>query len=342
MLEYDESSKKITRSEYYSSSSTDGYWQGDLVHLPVGPGKGYLISLMSLTHTTTTSWVDQDGESGNFEIGKAVTLETIPLYDLDTNTWFQQTADFFNNELPEPRTRFCLALFHDAVDNTWHLWMYGGQKLSDQNEGVSDVYVLNMPSFIWTKVETTLPSTNLIRSHTCHAVGGQLLIVGGHPPAVNISINTACDSEYIKILRIGEESVDWTGTFSTNTTYRTPLSVQNVENGRRVPFNGFANDKLARDFNHTISEPKSINHKAPLGAIVGGTVGGVFLVVLIIVIFCWYKWPQTRPRPVRQLIQWMNRPPPVIHNNNTAHDMPILEHAAGVPTRPSHEARLGL
>ena len=90
MLEFDEANNSITKRDLYGTDEKMGYWQGNLIHLPIGNGSGYLISLMSVTRTADMPWVDTDGDSGNFENGTAVSLKDIPMFDIDQGIWLKQ------------------------------------------------------------------------------------------------------------------------------------------------------------------------------------------------------------------------------------------------------------
>src|SRR5690606_26549181 len=105
--------------------------------------------------------------------------------------WYRQPTTFFNNDEPEPRSRFCAALAHDWESDTWDLWIFGGQSLKDPSEGVSDIWVLSMPSFVWVKV-TDPTGYRPIRTHSCDAVGNTLVIVGGYPPGKEVDPDIAC------------------------------------------------------------------------------------------------------------------------------------------------------
>lgn len=306
MLIFDEDDKSITKQKFYSADTVDGYWQGSLVHLPIGKSNssGYLMSLMSLSNPVGLSWIDPDGESGNQEEGTYVSLDSIPMYDIDQDVWFEQKTTWFKDELPASRTRFCAALFQDKDAGTWDLWIHGGQQVGDnQNEGVEEIYVLSMPSFMWTKVETTLPQTNLIRSHTCHAVGGQLLIFGGWPTGLD-QTNATCDPEYIKVLDIGEESSNWSGMYKKASTYRTPNPIKNVVSGRKTPLDDFANKKLQEDF--LASTGGGEKSKTPV--IVGTVLGALFFVALVVfALFLWRRWRARRGRGEEEETQSITR-----------------------------------
>lgn len=83
MLVFNQSTSTIEIEEYYSPPTTEGYWHGSLIHLPIGPPgePGFLISLMSVHNATRRDYVDPDYNEGNGEIGIPVTLDSIRLYD---------------------------------------------------------------------------------------------------------------------------------------------------------------------------------------------------------------------------------------------------------------------
>lgn len=47
MIEYDHSTGEPTSEPFYRENNGDGYWHGLLKHLPIGCGKGFLVSLMA-------------------------------------------------------------------------------------------------------------------------------------------------------------------------------------------------------------------------------------------------------------------------------------------------------
>ena len=296
MLVFDEANNSITKQDLYGTDEKNGYWQGNLIHLPIGNGSGYLISLMSVMKRADVPWIDTDGDSGNFENGTAVSLKYIPMFDIDQGIWLeQQTTPIGWESEPEPRTRFCSALFYDAVNSTYDLWVHGGQRLSEQSEGVAEIYVLSMPSFTWTQVNTAYPQNNLIRSHTCHTVGGQLIIVGGYPTGIEVESNVTCDPDYIKVLAISEEDTVWTSSYRRNSTYRQPLSIQRLIDGSAAPKDGFVSDQLRLDFEtvQTTQCPEGPQCSTKSGGpptriIIGSSVGGGIAVILLIgaVFFC--------------------------------------------------------
>ncbi|KAK5046741.1 hypothetical protein LTR84_007502 [Exophiala bonariae] len=287
MLIFDETRREISSSNYsgsWSDSGDYGYYHGKLLHLPIGSGAGYLLSLMSLAAPAYESWVDPDGDGGSREdIVPPVTnvsWKTIPLYDLQQERWITQETSYFEEELPEPRTRFCAALFHNELNCTWDLWVHGGQRPTEDETATTAIYVLSMPSFTWKRVVPLFPELNELRSHTCHAVGDQLLIVGGYPTGQTVLRETSIDDQYIKVLRIGD-SLTWTDTYQPETTYQTPDDVQRAATGQE-PFYPWADDRLREAF-ECKQPPDPHPPPLPVAAIAGGVVGGVFGVFVVFV-----------------------------------------------------------
>ena len=73
----------------------------------------------------------------------------IRFYNLDTNEWYTQQADFINDEKPATRTRFCSVLVREEGTQTWDLWLYGGQSTEDPTKSPNDIWVLTMPAFMY-------------------------------------------------------------------------------------------------------------------------------------------------------------------------------------------------
>ena len=303
MIIFKEQSRLITTQSISVGDTNDGYWRGKLIHLPIGKTNGYLMSMMSLKYPTNQIFTDSDGESSHGEDSTvtAVKLDAIPFYDVETGLWFTQNTSWINNEQPEPRTRFCAVLFRNEVDDTWDLWLHGGQRMSDFS-GVPDIYVLSMPSFIWTKLSTDSPQTNEIRSHTCHALGGQLLVVGGYPAGTSLGANASCDAQYLKVLNIGADELTWNDGYIVGSKYRSPRKVRETVQGNRTPFRvGFANKKLEEAFRHREPSPP------PVGTIVGIVISVVAAVALLSgLVFLYWR----RRRHQRKAIARNDNAPP--------------------------------
>lgn len=58
----------------------------------------------------------------------------------------------------------------------------------------------------WTKVAVPQGEYHM-RSHSCHAIGSQLLIVGGYPPGFSVDPSVACSTELIRVFDMNKISV---------------------------------------------------------------------------------------------------------------------------------------
>ena len=48
---------------------------------------------------------------------------------------------------------------------------------------------------------------DLRRAHTCHAVGSQMIVLGGYPPGETVDPTVECDSNFIKVFDLSNEQV---------------------------------------------------------------------------------------------------------------------------------------
>ena len=96
--------------------------------------------------------VDYLNDHGEFALcyRRCGTNNQLLSYEPSTGTW--TNAECFG-DIPSPRCDASAAVLADTV------WLYGG--LTNNNcTFISDLYELNMLSFVWTKIETTTPRPN--------------------------------------------------------------------------------------------------------------------------------------------------------------------------------------
>ncbi|KAI9891894.1 MAG: hypothetical protein M1814_002279 [Vezdaea aestivalis] len=307
MLVFNHKTNSLTSEKYYSPSENYGYWHGQLIHLPIGTGKGFLISLSAERGLLNNPIVDLPYTSD--ETGEEVLFTNVLLWDIDRRTWANQSTSFIN-EKPEARTRFCSVLVRGQNYNTWDLWIFGGQRLIDGGLPTDDLWVLSMPSFVWSRIsvpQSGFPVTT--RSPTCNAVGQQLLIFGGYPPGAVVLENATCDSEYLKIFDMSDPG--WKSSYKINTVYNTPDQVvQRVELGsaeRRRPYqNPWSSTRLQEAFDYDLSLRKpptkgtsksgGLSAGAKAGVAVGAVIFGV-LVAAVIALVIRRRRQNRQPQP---------------------------------------------
>lgn len=114
------------------------------------------------------------------DIGTLLPMDIIDVLDINSTynggdgTWYTQQA---TGDIPPSRTQFCAVVAAAPDNSSYNIYVYGGQASS--TDLFDDIYVLSLPSFIWTKVyEASIPIPRY--GHTCHLVGRrQMLTVGG-------------------------------------------------------------------------------------------------------------------------------------------------------------------
>jgi len=302
MLVYDHKTNTLTNESFGELGMA--YWEGSVNHLKIGKREsaGFLIALMAETAPGGVPIEDTPGISD--EHGSILSFEYIMLYDLDNKKWINQSTTFYNGEAPVARTRFCGQTVYSDETKTWELWVHGGMLMEPLGEAAPDAWVLTMPSFIWARVE--IPDSMVrMRSHTCNAVGSQLLIIGGYPPSVKVEKDAPCDSEIIKVLDMNQ--MTWSSHYTPGTVYRTPELVRKKAEFhlKRVdPHSGWADDRLRDAFHISIggSTPPILSR----GEIAGIVVSGVIVLILLAFCICCFI---CKPLPK---LQWPSATPPTV------------------------------
>ncbi|CUS07228.1 unnamed protein product [Tuber aestivum] len=281
MLVYDHKTGTLTNETFGEPGMA--YWHGSANHLEIGEKAGFLIALMAETAPGGVPIEDKPGI--NDEHGSGLSFEYVMLYDLDGKKWINQSTTFYKGEAPITRTRFCGQTVYSDETKTWELWVHGGMLMEPLGEAAPDAWVLTMPSFIWTRVEVP-DSMVRMRSHTCNAVGSQLLIIGGYPPSAQVEKDAPCDSELIKVLDMNQ--VTWSSHYTPGTVYKTPEIVRkNAEFhlNRVDPHSGWADDSLRDAFHYTRAPPPAPPPPPNLSSGKIAAIGVSSAVVLALVVF---------------------------------------------------------
>jgi len=178
-------------------------------------------------------------------------------------------------------------------------------------QAAPDAWVLTMPSFIWTRVD--IPESMVrMRSHTCNAVGSQLLIIGGYPPSAQVEKDAPCDPELIKVLNMNDMA--WSSRYTPGTVYKTPEAVRrNAEfHLKRVdPQSGWADDNL-RDAFHDRPGPPVLSVGEITAIVVSVVIGlpclALSIYLLGMLLFMYSFFPRELPK-FRWPSSWWPAPP---------------------------------
>jgi hypothetical protein len=119
-------------------------------------------------------------------------MRQVSVYDIATNSWFNQTTTAANDNYPPSRRGFC-AVAISAPDNSSHnIYIYGGQQGDDIDDSLDDIYVLSLPSFQWIYIgKTGVPRYE----HACALLQTRYLVTYGGMPKTQWSDipSAACD-----------------------------------------------------------------------------------------------------------------------------------------------------
>jgi len=247
-------------------------------------------------------------ENNTFNNGILIDFDTVSLCDTfneDDVIWVNQST---SGETPPPRIDFCvLPGVKAAKDNSsYNVYIYGGYDPT-QSIMYDDIYVLSLPSFVWTKVYS---GQNPKFGHTCHSAGKrQMMTVGGSLDASMYAVETTgqipnltsmtCD-KWGGVALFDLSSLTWSSFFDAHAPdYQVPGKVVDAIGGSgngsatmTEPVGGFANAALFTMFHPppptSTPPPTSLptvlpHHKtknnAYIAGIVIGTVAGIAIVV---------------------------------------------------------------
>ncbi|RFU28470.1 hypothetical protein B7463_g7859, partial [Scytalidium lignicola] len=188
-------------------------------------------------------------------------MSTVSVYDIANNTWYEQPT---SGDIPPALTQGC-SVVASAQDGTSHnIYWYGGFDGLDPTEVFNDnVYVLSVPSFIWTRVYTGT-NTHGRAGHKCaKPYPDQMVVVGGYPSAPGVSLS-CLDGGIVQIFNLS--SATWIDSYDPRNwnNYTIPAAVVKAIGGsptgsatNTAPSpSGFANRSLTTIFDTPYNSSK--------------------------------------------------------------------------------------
>ncbi|KAF4219466.1 hypothetical protein CNMCM6457_003032 [Aspergillus fumigatiaffinis] len=241
---------------------------GALVYVPVG--EGVLVYM--------------GGETPSVADGVNATMAPnswayVFVYDIAEDRWYNQTT----TGTIASRTEFCAVVQHDPSSSTYEVYVLGGADY-ESKEVLSDVSYLSLPSFHWYKAaELEQQRMTLV----CEAYGPQVFGIGGR-------IHWADDQDagcytmpaFIYDVNSGSSRAKFDPAL---TSYSQPSAV--AERTKVSPYPATWADPSLRELfvpTETSSSTASASetehsHGMPVGAIVGGVIGGVAVIIIIVI-----------------------------------------------------------
>ena len=315
-LKYDDTTGAWTNDSSVGATST-GYWA--MAAAAAAPGFGTAGYLVFVGGTSSES------TPGVTTSTLLINLSLITLYDLDSGTWYQQSA---TGDIPSSRSAFC-SVFASTAD-TFEIFIYGGSidsttDASNPNDtGFLNVYVLSLPAFRWFK--STESTSTRRANHHCTVIGNRQMISVGSTNPSGGGLGLTADPWNDGIGVFDMTALRWSDSYdATAAEYESPDVVkQYYSSNYTTP--KWSNPTLAAVFGaqtslsteptasaggpSTSSRPSSsasLSVSGPnVGAIAGGVVGGVVLVAAIAIgAFCFRRRHRGKQRLANDDQNWV-------------------------------------
>ncbi|KAK3705234.1 hypothetical protein LTR37_013395 [Vermiconidia calcicola] len=226
-------------------------------------------------------------------------FDDIPIYEPVSQRWLTQKT---SGDIPSPVENPC-AVGVDGDDGTYEIFLYGGLAGTDIPNTVEmgAVYVLSLPSFHWQK-QSRRPSHGRYRA-SCNIAGSgtrQMVVYGGQvvlPKFTALANDRSAADIYAAVdpwpqaLGVFDLSaMEWSSSFDPNADpYITPAKVK-AHIAANGPYPPSWSDSTVESWfleKRTTSAPQPTESGKPdsdstnTGAIAGGVVGGVAVLVII-------------------------------------------------------------
>ncbi|OXV06242.1 hypothetical protein Egran_05990 [Elaphomyces granulatus] len=256
---------------------------GALVHIPVGDS-GVLVYFGGETP------VSADAVQNTLRIPNS--WDYVQIYDIANKKWYNQVT----TGKVASRTQFCAVTKRDASTSTYQTYVLGGADFSTRYV-LTDVYILNIPSFKWYKVGGLAQGRMTL---TCESYGRQVFGVGGR---LNWDNDTGCFANGMPLFIYDVVSQTNPTTFDPSLTdYSLPTAVARDVAASPYP-ETWVDSSLAKLFvtasptpsiHGTTTPPSAKDNDSntsdmPIGAIFGGVVGSISGVVVISLILSFYN-----------------------------------------------------
>ncbi|KAH7389351.1 hypothetical protein DE146DRAFT_160791 [Phaeosphaeria sp. MPI-PUGE-AT-0046c] len=296
----------FTTGDLRNNTHPDGIGraEGQMMYLPVSDG-GLLVYFGGIEDTY---------RNGSYT---AANMNKIHIYDVNSEKWYSQTA---TGDIPLARRQFCAGVTWPADRSSFNIYLYGGYGFGDP-AAFDDVYILSLPSFKWMKGYPLGASSNQFGHGGCSASimnPNQMMVIGGWFSNQSFVDCDAPNSQGQHNMVLGnntgkQENGIWDKYDPKLSSYVVPTMIIDAIGGGptggaqvTAPSTWDNNDvkvyyqikltsvtRMATRILPATGSPTSERSpkKTNVGAIAGGTVGGlaVLIVILGLVLFCLHR-----------------------------------------------------
>jgi hypothetical protein len=192
-------------------------------------------------------------------------MTTVSVYDIANQIWYEQPT---SGSAPGQLTQGCTVLASAQDGSSHNIYWYGGfDGLNAAGTFNDDVYVLSVPSFVWTKVSTSSSPSHGRAGHRCtKPYPDQMLVIGGYSSLSGVSINCVSGG-IIQIYNLSSNT--WMTSYDPRswTNYSVPTAVYAAIGGTATGGatlqspspSGFANSNMTSLFGTKYDATKIIN-----------------------------------------------------------------------------------
>ncbi|ORY15014.1 hypothetical protein BCR34DRAFT_196915 [Clohesyomyces aquaticus] len=260
----------------YSKTGTHEF--GGMIHVPSWGERGLVVVIGGRTSPSSASF------DGSFYQDMA----QIHIYDPTLRRWFSQTASGSPGSIPTQRDRFCVVGNAAGNGSTFEIFIYGGHAdLTSQSPVYDEVFVLSLPRFRWYKANYTATDARI--RHTCHAIGRQMISVGGvNSTDIEASNDPDQFTQGIKVFDM--TLLRWNNSWNAGTPkYETSSIILHDSSSNENQYPEVWDDQELRDIFLGVSKlvpdsksgtPMKASH-SNAGLIAGAVVGAVAAIVII-------------------------------------------------------------
>ncbi|KAF2666045.1 hypothetical protein BT63DRAFT_481855 [Microthyrium microscopicum] len=268
--------------------SSNARVRAGMVHVPLEKTAGVLVLLAGGEKPSSDNAHDWKGT--------LVNLNSVDVFDAgsisDSNPdgqWYSQPT---TGTTPSPRVDPCVVAMAAPDISSYNIYMYGGR--DGLNAYYDELWILSLPSFQWVRAYS---GSSPRYSMTCHAIGRQMIVVGGSNTS-HVTDNCDAATQGVKVLDL--TALTWSTVFDPRAAaYQVPSQLVKLIGGTgtgganiNAPAAGFAQKGLQALFyppssNSTMTPAagsgatKDDKTKTPVGVIVGIVIAVLVILGLI-------------------------------------------------------------
>jgi hypothetical protein len=141
-------------------------------------------------------------------------MSTVSVYDIESQAWYEQAT---TGDTPGQMAQGCTVVAEAQDSSSYNIYWYGGFDGIHQNNASAfsdDVWVLSVPSFVWTKVYSG-NSSHARAGHRCaKPYPDQMFVVGGYGALVGDEQPPCVEGGIIQIFNLS--SATWIDSYDPN------------------------------------------------------------------------------------------------------------------------------